>query len=169
MRPSAKKKPKSPGLATKVSSKEFNHLELELLGIPLESSEAFPELNESERILFQRCSEIYRIAEHFSRRREFLLQVYSEYRTRNHFEDVLKTHYFDTDERLTPEFDPEFYSVILGTYHFIRSVSLSLRHTTSLPRTLDQELIWAEANLIKTWNRIAGMAREKYGWKLKTL
>lgn len=148
---------------------DLNHLELDYLGIPLVAGEPFPELDENARILFQRCCEIYRIVELFSSKREFMLQVYSEYHTRNHFESVLRTHFFETDERLTANFDPEFYTILLGTYHFIRTLSLSLRHTTSLPRTLEQELIWAEATLLKTWNRIATMAKEKYGWKLKTL
>lgn len=169
MRRNASKTNKSMPRKADPNSLEFNDLELDLLGIPLVAGTPFPRLSETERVLFQRCSEIYRIADLFTRKRDFLLQVYSEYRTRNHFESVLKTHYFETDERLTTEFDPEFYSLILGTYHFIRSLSLSLRHTTSLPRTLEQELVWAEASFIKTWNRIASMAQEKFNWNFKTL
>jgi len=151
----------------KAASPELNDLELDLLAIPLASGEPFPKLEPAERILFQRCCEIYRIAELFSRRRDFLLKVYSEYHTRSHFESILRTHYFETDERLTADYDPEFYTVILGTYHFIRTLELSLRNTTALPRTLEQELVWAEANLIKTWNKIASMALQKFGWKFR--
>lgn len=153
----------------KVEASTLSDVELDLLAIPLASGEPFPKLEPAERILFQRCCEIYRIAELFSSKRDFLLKVYSEYHTRSHFESVLRTHYFETDERLTADYDPEFYSVILGTYHFIRTLELSLRNTTALPRTLEQELVWAEVNLIKTWNRIASMALQKLGWKLKGL
>ena len=151
------------------SPRELTELELELLGIPILQGDSFPELDASKRVLFQRCCEIYRVTEHFGRQREFMLQIFTEFRTREQFESALSTHYFETDEALTSDFDPEFYSVILGAYHFIRTLSLSLRHTTALPTALSQQLVWAEANLTKTWNRIAAMAEEKYSWKLKRL
>lgn len=157
------------GKKKKVEAPALSELELELLAIPLASGQPFPKLDPAERVLFQRCCEIYRIADLFSRKRDFLLKVYSEYHTRSHFESVLRTHYFETDERFTASYDPEFYSVILGTYHFIRTLELSLRNTTALPRTLEQELVWAEANLIKTWNKIASMALEKFGWEFQVV
>ena len=156
-----------PAQKKKLGASPLSELELDLLAIPLASGEPFPKLEPAERILFQRCCEIYRIAELLSRKRDFLLKVYSEYHTRSHFESILRTHYFETDERLTADHDPEFYSIILGTYHFIRTLEVSLRHTTALPRTLEQELIWAESNLIKTWNKIASMALQKFGWKFR--
>ncbi len=124
---------------------------------------------EVDHAFFLRCCELYRVLELLERNQEKLVEVYSKYRKRSQFTEVLTFRYFDSEEALVAKFDPRLAASMFFCFNFLYELRISLTYTDNLPGTVKTEIDDSLWTLRQGWNELVDGVVKKYGWKFKKL
>ncbi len=135
----------------------------------IESEEQIQIRSAAEHAFFMRLCELYRVLELLSRTRPKLIEIYSRFRERKQFEDTLDLRYFETQDSLAVEFDPNLSAINLAIYNHLLELRIYLRFTDDLPSTVDTHILEALLSLIENWNALVDGVFDRYAWNFKKL
>ena len=125
--------------------------------------------DEVDHAFFLRCCELYRVLDLLERTTEDLIDIYSKYRNREQFTQVLTFRYFDSEEALVAKFDPFLAANMFFLFNYLYELRISLTYTDDLPLTVKKEIDDAMWTLRDGYNRLRDGVQEKYGWSFKRL
>lgn len=125
--------------------------------------------DEVDHAFFLRCCELYRVLDLLERNQEKLVDVYSRFRKRTQFTEVLTFRYFDSEEALVAKFDPRLAASMFFCFNFLYELRISLTYTDNLPGTVKTEIDDSLWTLRQGWNELVDGVVGKYGWKFKKL
>ncbi len=165
--PQAKTSAKNaPKVDWKFSYKKFT---LPTFRSPLEGDGEVRFRNEVDHAFFLRCCELYRVLELLERKTDDLIEIYSKYRNRVQFTEVLSFRYFDSEEALVAQFEPQLAANMFFLFNFLYELRISLTYTDDLPLTAKKEIDDSMWTLREGWNKLRDGVEEIYGWKFKKL
>jgi hypothetical protein len=136
---------------------------------PLEGDGEVRFRNEVDHAFFLRCCELYRVLELLERKTDDLIEIYSKYRNRVQFTEVLSFRYFDSEEALVAQFEPQLAANMFFLFNFLYELRISLTYTDDLPLTAKKEIDDSMWTLREGWNKLRDGVEEIYGWKFKKL
>ena len=125
--------------------------------------------DEVDHAFFLRCCELYRVLDLLERTTDDLIEVYSKYRNRTQFTETLTFRYFDSEEALVAQFDPQLAAKVFFLFNFLYELRISLTYTDELPLTAKKEIDDAMLTLREGWNELTEGVKERYGWEFKKL
>ncbi len=125
--------------------------------------------DEVDHAFFLRCCELYRVLELLERKLDDFVEVYSKYRKREQFTEVLTFRYFDSEEALVAKFDPRLAASMFFCFNFLYELRISLTYTDDLPGTVKTQIDDSLWTLRQGWNELVDGVAEKYAWKFKKL
>lgn len=162
----AASKEKKPGGAWKHRYKKFS---FPTFRSPLAEQGEVSFRDEIDHAFFLRCCELYRVLDLLERTTDDLIEVYSKYRNRAQFTETLTFRYFDSEEALVAQFDPQLAAKMFFLFNFLYELRISLTYTDELPLTAKKEIDDAMLTLREGWNGLTEGVTEKYGWSFKKL
>lgn len=134
---------------------------------PLEGDGEVRFRDEVDHAFFLRCCELYRVLELLERKTDDLIEIYSKYRNRVQFTEVLSFRYFDSEEALVAQFEPKLAANMFFLFNFLYELRISLTYTDALPLTAKKEIDDSMWTLREGWNKLRDGVEEIYGWKFK--
>lgn len=125
--------------------------------------------DEVDHAFFLRCCELYRVLELLERKLDDFVEVYSKYRKREQFTEVLTFRYFDSEEALVAKFDPRLAASMFFCFNFLYELRLTLTYTDELPGAVKTQIDDSLWTLRQGWNELVDGVEKKYGWSFKKL
>lgn len=124
---------------------------------------------EVDHAFFLRCCELYRVLDLLERTQDRLVEVYSQFRKRSQFTEVLTFRYFDSEEALVAKFDPRLAASMFFLFNFLYEMRILLTYTDDLPGTVKTDIEDSLYTLRQGWNELVEGVEKKYGWTFKKL
>ena len=122
-----------------------------------------------DHAFFLRCCELYRVLDLVERKLDDLIEVYSKYRNRQQFTDILNFRYFDSEEALVAHFDPRLAASMFFLFNFLYELRITLTYTDELPHTVKKDIEDSLLTLKEGWNNLVDGVEPMYGWRFKKL
>lgn len=166
----ATKKKASKAKPVKAMSKlRYKKFTLPTFRNPLDGEGDISFRDEVDHAFFLRCCELYRVLDLLERTTDDLIEVYSKYRNRAQFTETLTFRYFDSEEALVAQFDPQLAAKMFFLFNFLYELRISLTYTDELPLTAKKEIDDAMLTLREGWNELTEGVKDHYGWNFKKL
>ncbi len=168
-KPYKEPKSKSKGLLSKRPSWKYRYATFTLptFRSPLSSDRDIHFKDEIDHAFFLRCCELYRVLDLVDRNTEKLIDVYSKYRNRQQFTDILTFRYFDSEEAMVAQFDPRLAASLFFLFNLLYEMKIRLTYTDELPLTVKKDIDDSMITLKESWNSLTDGIQEKYSWEFK--
>jgi hypothetical protein len=169
MKKATKKTVKKAKPVKAMSKLRYKKFTLPTFRNPLDGEGDISFRDEVDHAFFLRCCELYRVLDLLERTTDDLIEVYSKYRNRAQFTETLTFRYFDSEEALVAQFDPQLAAKMFFLFNFLYELRISLTYTDELPLTAKKEIDDAMLTLREGWNELTEGVKERYGWTFKKL
>lgn len=155
--------------ATKFSRLRYKKFQLPTFRSPLKEGEDIEFQDAIDHAFFLRCCELFRVLDLMERKLDDLIEIYSKYRNRQQFADILNFRYFDSEEELVAHFDPMLAANMFFLFNFLYEMRITLTYTDELPHTVKKDIEDSMLTLKEGWNKLVDGVESRYGWRFKKL
>ncbi len=160
---------KSDATAANLYHSSLWSVRLPAIASPLNREDDLRISTPAQHAMFLRCCELYRIIDLNVRSLPELIEVYSKFRTRDHFKESFTFRHFDADLSALAQCDADLVLHQNVLFNILHELKISLSYTDALPHTIRTEIERVVHVAAKAWNDHRDILQQRYGWDFKRI